>query len=243
MLDTHCHVLPGIDDGPPTLSAAIVLAGQLRQAGVVRALCTPHFSRAYPTRHEVAAARLEELRAALAEARIELQLDLAAELSPGMVVSAPDEELSARTIARRFLLVEVQPDTSETFLTAAAQRVFELGLVPVLAHPERGRSLRRHLDELDALRDAGALVQVVAPSLLGDAGRDVAGTAWELLERGAADVLASDAHGSWRSPAYLSEAAVAVGERLGTDLRRALTQTNPALLLDGIHPRAPAAGG
>jgi protein-tyrosine phosphatase len=152
-------------------------------------------------------------------------------------VSASDEELRVRTIARRFLLVEVQPDTTETFLETAVQRVFELGLVPVLAHPERGRSLSRHLDELETIRDAGAVVQIVAPSLLGDAGRDAAATAWGLLERGMADLLASDSHGWWRSPAYLYEAAGAVGERLGPELRRALTQTNPGMLLDGLHPR------
>ena len=243
MLDTHCHVLPAVDDGPPTLGAAIALAGQLRQAGVERALCTPHYSREYPTDHETAAARLDELRAALSEARLYLGLELAAEVSPGFVVSAADEELLARAIARRFLLVEVQPATTETFLTAAAERVFELDLVPVLAHPERGRSLRRHLDELQTLRNAGAVVQIVAPSLLGDAGRGVTATAWELLEAGLADLLASDAHGSWRSPALFSEAAGVVAERLGDDLRRALTRTNPGALLDGVHPRTAAAGG
>lgn len=242
MLDTHCHVLPAIDDGPPSLGAAIALAGQLRQAGVVRVLCTPHYSREYPTDHDTAAGRLEALREALSEARIDLGLELAAEVSPGVVVSASDGELWTRAIAGRFLLVEVQPATTETFLAAAAQRVFDLGLVPVLAHPERGRSVRRHLDELQSLRNAGALVQVVAPSLVGDAGRDVAATAWELLETGLADLLASDAHGSWRSPAMLSEAADAVAERLGDELRRALTRTNPGWLLDGVHPRAAAAG-
>jgi protein-tyrosine phosphatase len=242
IFDTHCHVLPGLDDGPPTLGAAIALAGQLRQAGVVRALCTPHYSRQYPTRHDEAAARLEDLRAALAEARIELTLDLAAELSPGLVVSANDEELFVRTIAGRFLLVEVQPDTTATFLETAVQRVFELGLVPVLAHPERGRSLSRHLEELESIRNAGAVVQIVAPSLLGDAGRDAAATAWGLLERGLADVLASDSHGWWRSPAFLYEAAGAVDERFGPDIRRALTQKNPAMLLDGLDPRSPEPG-
>jgi protein-tyrosine phosphatase len=243
MLDTHCHVLPAIDDGPPTLGSAIALAGQLRQAGVERVLCTPHYSRRYPTDHDTAAARLEELRAALGDARIELRLHLAAEVSPGVVVAAADDELWARAIASRFLLVEVQPETTESFLAAAAQRVFDVGLVPVLAHPERGRSLRRHLEELRGLREAGAVIQVVAPSLVGDAGRGVAAAAWELLEAGLADLLASDAHGSWRSPAMLAEAAAAVAERLGDEVRHALTRTNPGWLLDGVHPRAAAAGG
>jgi protein-tyrosine phosphatase len=242
MLDTHCHLLPGLDDGPPTVSAAIVLAGQLRQAGVIRALCTPHYSRQFPTRHGDAVERLEELRAALAEAGIDLELELAAELSPAFAVSAPDEELFARTIAGRSLLVEVQHDTSEAFLRAAAQRVLGLGLVPVLAHPERGRSLRRHVKELEDLRDDGAVIQLVAPSLLGHMGRDIAETAWELADRGLADLLASDAHGSWRSPADLAEAADVVEERFGQDVRQALTESNPELLLNGVHPAAPARG-
>jgi hypothetical protein len=51
------------------------------------------------------------------------------------------------------------------------------------------------------------------------------------------DLVASDAHGSWRSPADLAEGARLLDERLGPDARRALTERNPELLLGGVHPR------
>lgn len=237
MLDTHCHLLPALDDGPPNLGAAVALAGQLLQAGVTRVLCTPHFSWQFPTDHELALERLDELRATLAEVRVELPLDLAAEVSPAMAMGAPKEQLHARSVARRFLLVEVQHDTSDTVLRTASERVFDLGLTPILAHPERARSLRRHLKELEALREAGALIQVVAPSVIGNAGRDARRAAWELVERGLVDLLASDAHGSWRSPADLAAAVSLLDEGIGIEHRLPLTGRNPELLLTGIHPR------
>jgi protein-tyrosine phosphatase len=204
---------------------------------VERVLCTPHFSRLFPTRHEDAVERLHEFRSTLAEARIELELDLAAEVSPGMAVSAGDEELTDRAIGGRFLLLEVQPDTSEAFLVAATERLSSLDLLPVLAHPERGRALRRRLDYFQEAREAGALVQVVAPSLVGGAGRGSLDAAWDLVTSGLADLVASDAHGPWRSPADLAEAAHLLDSRVGEEQRRLLTEENPALLLSGVHPR------
>ncbi len=239
MVDTHCHLLPDLDDGPPNMGAAVALAGHLREAGITRVLCTPHFSRQFPTDHDLAMERLHALRKTLSEARIDLDLDLAAEVSPGMAVSASSEDLSTRAIAGRFLLLEVQDDTTEAFLQAAAERIASLGLVSVLAHPERGRTLRRHFEALEAQRESGALVQVVAPSLVGRAGPDVEAAAWELVVRGLADLVASDAHGSWRSPADLTDAADRLDARVGEDRRVALTAGNPARLLAGQYPHKP----
>jgi protein-tyrosine phosphatase len=233
MIDTHCHLLPGVDDGPATPGEALELARSLAQDGVSFVLCTPHYSRRHPTVHAVALERLSELETALDGAGIALKAAVAAEVSPGFAISAPVEELSARSIAGQFLLVEVQPDTQPDFFAAVEARLAGAGLMPIFAHPERCHAVQRRPDVLDAGRRNGSLVQVVAPSLVGRWGRSTAAAAWRLVDAGRADLVASDAHGHVRRRSHLREAANLIAARLGVAAAARLTQQNPALVISG----------
>src|SRR5688500_8301265 len=107
MIDTHCHLLPGLDDGPVTGADCVRLARTLSEEGATRVLCTPHWSRRYPTSVERARDRLERARSDLAGIGVPLHLELAAEVSVEFAVRARSEELVSRAIARRFVLVEL----------------------------------------------------------------------------------------------------------------------------------------
>lgn len=238
MIDTHCHLLPALDDGPRTREEAVELARRLADQGVAVVVCTPHFSRRYPTSHELARERFEATTADLRAAGVELELVLAAEIGPAHTVSSPLGDLAERSIGRRYLLVEVQPDTPGAFFASAAGRLAEGGLQPIFAHPERCRAVARHGNALDAARAQGALVQVVAPSLIGRGGAEIAATAWRLVERGQVDLLASDAHGVRRRRVRLRDACALVDRRVGEEVRRRLTERNPVLVLEGRHPAA-----
>lgn len=239
MIDTHCHLLPGLDDGPKNEKDALDLARALIAQNVAHVLCTPHYSRLFHTSHDDASERLSELSAGLRSSGLPLELSLAAEVDPGHSVSAPLEELARRAIAKRFLLVEVLPSTQPSFFAAVHERIRPAGLVPIFGHPERSRAVQRHPGVLDPLRRDGALVQVVAPSLLGRWGGAVATTAWRLVDTGRADLLGSDAHGPRRRRAHLLEACELVEERLGPAVVSELTESRPGLVLAGVQPEAP----
>jgi protein-tyrosine phosphatase len=192
------------------------------------ALCTPHFSRRYPTSHALAHERIVALRGLLFEAAIPLSLDLASEISPAFAVSSPREELVPRSIDGRFLLVELEPDTPAAFLETALQRLGEEGLSPVFAHPERCRAVRDQPRLLDEARAAGAMVQVVAPSLTARWGKDVGLAAWRLLDSGVVDLLGSDAHRPSRSSTHLERAAALIEQRHGHEALADLTERTPA---------------
>jgi protein-tyrosine phosphatase len=230
MRDTHCHLLPGIDDGPRSLENSVALAFALKLDGVTGVLCTPHYSRQFPTTHPDAQARLGLLRERLRSASVELDLELAAEVSPAFAVDQPLEELTARSIAGRFLLVEVLPDTPLGFFAAVEERLGPTGLKPVFAHPERCRAVQRYPEILDEARDNGCLVQVVAPSLLSRWGPETAAAAWFLVETGRADLLGSDSHGHKRRAPHLREVAQLVAERAGVEIALDLTERHPASL-------------
>ena len=233
MIDTHCHLLPALDDGPRHEADAVLLAGELVAQGVRRVVCTPHYSRLFPTSHAEAQERLRALEPVLRADHLELELFLAAEIGPGLAVSAPIEELLARTIDGRFAVIELLGDTSPTAVVTIAERFAEAGVRLVLAHPERCRAVQRHLAVLDPLRADGALLQVVAPSLLGRWGDEVQATAWHLVDTGRADLLGSDAHSTRRRRPHLSDACELIAERLGDGVVSELTERRPRLVLDG----------
>jgi len=230
VIDTHCHLLPALDDGPSTESRSLALALALVEAGVACVVCTPHYSRRFPTEQALAAARLERLRTLLGAAEIGLELVLAAEISPAFLVSAPSPELIERR-AGRFVIVELEPSTPVPFLEVAVDLLRAEGLRAVFAHPERCRPVSRAPEALEAVRSAGALVQVVAPSLTGRSGVSVGEAAWELLDAGLADLLASDAHRISTSGLHLARALRMVGDRYGPEAVRLMTVETPALLV------------
>jgi protein-tyrosine phosphatase len=231
MIDTHCHLLYGLDDGPGSLDGSLALARRLLEDGVSRVLCTPHYSRAFPTRHSDAAGRVAALREALDESSVGLKVELAAEIAPPFAVSAPLEELQTRAVAGRYLVVEVIPDSPGGFFDAVADRLESVGLVPIFAHPERCRAVQRHPTLMETARERGALVQVVAPSLIRRWGRSVASAAWGLLGAGWVDLIGSDAHGVRRRGVHLAEAVELVEKRFGADAARELVRRNPARVL------------
>jgi protein-tyrosine phosphatase len=237
VIDTHCHLLPGLDDGPWTETEAIQLAERLVVDGTTRVLCTPHYSRMFPTQHEDAVSSFERLRSELSRAGVPLELELAAEIGPAAAVTEPLTELQRRSVAGRFVLVEILPDTPAPTLETCIDRLGEAGLTAIFAHPERSGDVSRHLVELDVARDLGALVQVVAPSLLGRWGPAVEETAWRLVDTGRVDLLGSDAHGVRKRRPHLREAAELVAARVGHAVVRELTERSPASVLRGVDPR------
>jgi protein-tyrosine phosphatase len=209
------------------------------EAGINTVLCTPHFSRRYPTDHEQARMLLRSLGSELGSAGLRMRLQLGAEIGPAAAVEASDLELRRRRLANGYLLVELAPDTPAGMVDAVMARLAGFGLKPVFAHPERCRAVRAHPHILDPARSSGALVQVVARSLAGSSGGETAGFAWRLLESGRVDVLASDAH-RVRHVDQLKRALGAMSERLGANKVRELTEINPARLMVPIRKEGAA---
>lgn len=237
MIDTHCHLIPAVDDGPKTDAEAIELARALIAAGVHTVLCTPHYSRRYPTDHSMALDRAEALAASLAGAGVALDLMLGAEVSSAAAVEAPAEELRLRHVGRHYLLVELEADTPAGIVDVVLDRLTGMGLMPVFAHPERCRAIREQPRILDHVRAAGAPVQIVARSLMGRSGRSTAAAAWGMLDAGRVDLLASDAHAARQAGESLAKVLARVARRFGESALTELVEENPALMLALEAPR------
>jgi protein-tyrosine phosphatase len=233
MIDTHCHLLPGLDDGPATLEGSLELARELVASSVETVVCTPHWSRSFPTRHGDVLVAADRVRDAIQVEDLPLQLVVAAELSDVVAATRPLPEIGERAIAGRSVVVELGPDSLPVQTAAIVNRLRAAGLTTVIAHPERCRAVQEDSSVLDRLRLAGAHVQVVAPSLTGSWGDRVRATAWTLLDTGRADLVASDAHGAATRPCELREAESLVVARLGREHWDDLTWNVPRRLLVG----------
>jgi protein-tyrosine phosphatase len=231
VIDSHCHLLPGLDDGPRSLSESLALARQLSETGVHTVICTPHYSRRFPTDHELASQRLADLREALAAADIALELHLAAEIASATALEAGPKELARRELGGKRLLVELEPDTPAGFVSLSLRRLGELGFTPVFAHPERCRAVRLAPRMLQAARAGGARVQVVASSLVGRWGSETAAAAWQMLDSGQVDILASDSHHARPGGLHIAAALELVTARLGPEAVHVLTEQGPSELI------------
>jgi len=231
VIDTHCHLLAGVDDGPRTDAEALRLARKLVAEGVTTVLCTPHFSDQFPTPVLLARQRHERLRSELGLVGIELETHLAAEVSVARALNTPPGRLSARSFGGRYLLVELVRDTPREAASEVCARLGSFGLAPVLAHPERCTAVQADPALLDEAKAAGALVQVVAPSLSGRMGNDIWTSAWQLVESGVADLVASDAHRvSANSPQFAAVGDL-IESRCGRERRLELTELAPRRFL------------
>ncbi|HEX5307708.1 MAG TPA: CpsB/CapC family capsule biosynthesis tyrosine phosphatase [Solirubrobacteraceae bacterium] len=241
MIDLHCHVLPGIDDGPRTIEESLALARAAVAAGTKTIVATPHASARYPNRSDAIASVVEELADRLRAERISLDIKPGAEIAMTHVPEIDPIELTAMRLGGGpWLLFEPPfvPVVAGLGRTVAALQ--EQGHRIVLAHPERCPAFHRDFDLLQALVADGALTSITAGSLVGRFGKQVRQFATRLMAEGLVHNVASDAHDAYRRPpgiaAELKQAGLA-------DLTRWLTDEVPAAILTGaeIPPRPRAA--
>jgi protein-tyrosine phosphatase len=232
VIDLHCHVLPGIDDGPPTIEQSLALARAAAAGGTRTIVATPHASIRYPNGPETIVALVDEVNALLRREGVAIDVLPGAEIA---MTHAPDldgEQLSQMTLGGgRWLLLE------PPFLPVASgldRVVFDLqarGYGVVLAHPERCPAFHREPELLRGFVRGGALSSLTAGSLVGRFGREVKRFATQLLAEDMVHNVASDAHDCLRR-----------GPGIRTELDRAGLGTLAPWLTEDV-PSAVLAGG
>lgn len=240
-VDIHSHLVPGVDDGAPTLDDALESVGRMAALGIRTILTTPHFDASLlsvPAGEE----RIEEVEAAfqsLVEAAAARHPDVRLLRGFEIMLDEPSPDLSdarVRMAGTSSVLVEwpsmeVPPGTPEVLA-----RLRSRGWRPIVAHPERYRRADDVVALGEAWREAGAVLQVNHASLTGGYGSRAERAAWSLLEAGLVDCLASDHHGRPHLPLQLTEVvdrleALDAGEQM-----KMLVRTNPLRLVEDEDP-------
>ena len=240
MIDLHSHILPGVDDGPATLAESLEIARRAAAEGVRLIAATPHVRDDYPTQAATMERLVAELRAAIRREDIPLDVRPGGEIAIDWLGRLSEDELTRFGLggSPRYVLLEFPYAGWPLSLHEWVFRLVTREITPVIAHPERNADVQEDPDELRPLVDAGALVQITAASLDGRIGRSARTAAVDLIDRGLAHLLASDAHTPDVREAGLLGAVEAVGD---PELARWLTLDMPmAIVTDGPLPRRPS---
>lgn len=195
-VDLHSHVLPGLDDGSPSLEESVKMLKLWVELGYKKIITTPHVNHSfYPNTKEKILGQMYHLQDVIEEEGIALELEASGEyqlddwfiglLDSGEVIPFGEED---------YILVELPFLEASFSFEKILDKISDAGYVPILAHPERYNYLAEDFAKYVALKERGLLFQLNMNSLNGSYGRQKQKTAERLIKEGMIDFVGSDAH-------------------------------------------------
>jgi protein-tyrosine phosphatase len=259
VIDIHCHLLPGVDDGPTSWDVAVEMCRMAAADGITHSVATPHANDRYVYDRAYLSGLLYQLGEKLRDesgedAREELRDELRENLpeepglaSPLQLTLGCDFHLSFENLERvleqphtytigdtNYLLIELSNFSVPTRLEDCLFRLGDRGLVPILTHPERNPILQQTPQRILEWAEQGCLIQVTASALTGLWGERPEHVARWLLDRSAVHILASDAHDTKRRIPNLSDARAVAERVVGAEYAEALVEHNPGAIVKGM---------
>jgi protein-tyrosine phosphatase len=220
MIDIHCHILPGVDDGAQSFTEVTAMAKQAEKEGIHTIIATPHHMNGkYENRKSAIIAKVMEVNDHLEQEGINVTVlpgqevriygELLQDYEKGDIVTLGGDS--------SYVLVEFPSGYVPRY---AEQLLFDLqmkGLAPVIVHPERNMELIRDPDKLYNLINNGAVAQITAASLIGYFGKKIQKFTEQLIEANLVHFIASDAHNTNKRPFKMMETLDRLENEFGID--------------------------
>lgn len=242
MIDLHCHLLPGIDDGPATLAESLSLAETARDNAITHAVLTPHI---IPGRYDNTLQSISDacanFRRELSRKKINLDVAFAAEirLDPVIMnmVTTNTVPFLGREKGNDLLLLEFPHDSIPPGSLELVKWLLQRHIKPVIAHPERNKAVLDRYAVLRPFLDAGCLLQVTAGSLTGLFGKGPEKLARKLLKSGWVSLIASDAHNAHKRLPEMEPGRRVAEKIVGESESWAMVLDRPAEFTRGMFER------
>lgn len=238
MIDLHCHILPGIDDGAADLGVAVAMARAFVADGVTAVACTPHIlPGVYHNTGPQIRQAIHDLQQELDAQGVALQLTTGADVHvvPDFVAGLRSGHLLSLADSR-YVLVEPPHHVAPPRLHDLFFQLIVAGYVPILTHPERLGWIKSHYAAIQELARSGTWMQITAGSLAGGFGKTARYWAERMLDEGLVHILATDAHDTRRRPPNLSQGREIAAKWIGDGEAEHLVLTRPLGIISNQEP-------
>lgn len=236
MIDIHCHILSGLDDGPSNLDFSLAMARAAVDSGTQMMVATPHIRADFDVNPHEIEPRVDALNERLEKDRLPLRILPGAEIGWATAPELDDSLLSKLCLGSgHYVLLESPYGKRPVDMEGVIAGLAERGFKSLLAHPERCPLFQRDIERLAAIVDAGALCSITAGSMTGRFGAPVKQFTADLLRRGLVHDVASDAHDHLHRPPGLMAGFSELEDEIPGLSRHApwFTVTSPVAILAG----------
>ncbi|WP_062051730.1 tyrosine-protein phosphatase [Bacillus sp. JCM 19034] len=235
MIDIHCHIIPGVDDGPKTVAEAMAMAQQAEREGITAIVATPHHKHpSFMNDGQAVLKAVQELNASLKEYEISLNVLPAQEIR---LFGEMNEQLQTGELLsygghNQYILVEFPSNQIPRYTKQLFYDLRMQDYTPIIAHPERNKVLMEQPDMLYEFVKNGALTQVTTSSITGHFGKKIKKFSEQLIEANLTHFIASDAH-NLAERAFRMEEALHEVEKLFDYETIVQFKENAELLVEG----------
>ncbi|HSC45201.1 MAG TPA: CpsB/CapC family capsule biosynthesis tyrosine phosphatase [Candidatus Acidoferrum sp.] len=243
MVDIHCHILSGMDDGAETFAVSLAMAEMAMADGITHVVATPHASGEFHFDYDTVKQSAQKLQEAVGD-KLKIATGCDFHLSPENVSAFRKMPTSFCIHQKDYLLVEFN---NFSIPPAMDQTLYEIqlsGVRPIITHPERNPILRAQPQRLEQWIRNGCYSQVTGGSLTGVFGSNSLQTSMGWIARGLVHFVASDAHNTTTRPQKLRAAYEVVQQEFGRAKAEVLFVQNPQAAFDGAPlPYVPEISG
>ncbi|MFJ7509854.1 tyrosine-protein phosphatase [Peribacillus simplex] len=197
MIDIHCHILPGTDDGSADMIESLNMAKKAVEAGITNLYATPHhLNEKYVNVKRDVIDRVERLNESLQQNNIPLSIHLGQEvrIHRDIFTSLEKEEILTLDDKGTYLLLELPSGRVPTYTQEVIYELLLKGITPIIVHPERNKELIENHKLLLELVQEGALTQLTSGSIIGNFGKSIQSFSKKIIQHNLAHFIATDAH-------------------------------------------------
>lgn len=235
MIDLHCHILHGIDDGAQTIEDSLHMAKQAVSEGIHTIVATPHHQNGkYINEKNEIVQQVKRLNTYLLQENIPLTILPGQEsrIYGEIIKDYQNGKILTLNQTGKYLFIELPSSQVPNFTEKLIYDIQSEGLTPIIVHPERNSRLIEDPDILYNLINKGVLTQVTASSLTGRFGKKIKKFSMELIEANLTHMVASDAHNISGRNFHMQEASDLISAEYGIDMLY-LFQENADAVING----------
>lgn len=204
MIDMHSHILFGVDDGPKDLQQTLDMLQQAVDEGISEMIATSHcLHPQYNVTAEVVLQQISLLQQLLSDHDIPLKLHTGQEVRLVENIVTLYETKEVLPLANsKYMLLELPSNTVPIYAKEIIIRLQEIGIIPIIAHPERNKLIAERPSKLEELVREGAVAQITAGSLTGHFGKTIQKLSLDLVKANLVHTYGSDVHNLTTRPFF-----------------------------------------